>query len=156
MKIIIGCSLILALSFIVASGYADDLQDGVDAYNRKDYKTAFEMLKPLAEQGNAMAQIRLGWMYKKGRGTPKDSKKAAELYRNAADNGYSKARYKLNLLSRLKSVYFFSFSMIIDLIAFSALQIIFVRGDKKAPPIGGFSYCPGNRRQGCRLGVKKS
>ena len=80
-------------------------------------------------------------MYEDGLGVPKDNKKAAELYRKAADNGYSKARYKLSLLSRLKSVYFFSFSMLIALIAFSALQIIFVRGNKKTPPIGGFSYC---------------
>jgi len=87
MKTIIGCSLILVLSLIVAPVYADDYQEGLDAYNRKDYKTAFEMLKPLAEQGNAMAQSRLGLMYQTGRGTPKDMKKTIEWYRRAADQG---------------------------------------------------------------------
>jgi len=89
MKTIIGCSLILVLSLIVAPVYADDLQDGLDAYKQKDYKTAFEILKPLAEQGNALAQSYLGRMYSKGRGTPVDRKKTIEWYRRAADQGNS-------------------------------------------------------------------
>ena len=68
MKTIIGCSLILVLGLIVGPVYADDYQDGMDAYDRKDYKTAFEKLKPFAEQEDAKAQYRVGWMYDKGRG----------------------------------------------------------------------------------------
>ena len=34
----------------------DDLQDAVDALKRKDYKTAYKLTLPLAEQGNADAQ----------------------------------------------------------------------------------------------------
>ena len=56
MKTIIGCSLILVLLLIIAPVYADDWQDAVDAFERNDYKTAFEKLKPLAEQGNEGAQ----------------------------------------------------------------------------------------------------
>ena len=58
--------MIPALSLIVAPVYADDLQDGLDAYNKKDYKTAFAKFKAMAGRGNAMAQVRLGWMYKAG------------------------------------------------------------------------------------------
>jgi len=47
--------MVLVLSLVVAPVYADDFQDGVDAYKRNDNKMAFEKLKPLAEQGKAWA-----------------------------------------------------------------------------------------------------
>ena len=55
----------LMLFLMSAPVYADDYQDGLDAYERKDYKTAFEKLKPLAEQGNADAQMVLDALIKK-------------------------------------------------------------------------------------------
>ena len=39
-----------------------------------------------------MAQIRLGRMYIKGHGTPKDMKKTMEWYRRAAEKGNAKAQ----------------------------------------------------------------
>ena len=52
---------ILPLLLLVSTPvYADDFQDGVDAYERKDYKTAFEKINPIAEQGGAKAQFNLG------------------------------------------------------------------------------------------------
>ena len=42
-----------------------DLQKGQTAYDRGDYATALREWKPLAEQGNAEAQLYLGWMYTK-------------------------------------------------------------------------------------------
>ncbi len=52
--------------------YADDFQNELDAFGRKDYKTAFEKFKPLAEQGHAAAQSNLGLMYDHGQGVPQD------------------------------------------------------------------------------------
>ena len=60
--------LFLFSSFVVA----DDLQDGLDAVQRKDYKTAYKLWLPLAEQGDATAQNNLGSMYEKGQGVPQD------------------------------------------------------------------------------------
>jgi len=65
MKRLIPVFLLLFLSSPV---YADDYQDGVDAYHRKDYKTAFEKFKPLAEQGHEKAQLYLRVMHGKGKG----------------------------------------------------------------------------------------
>ena len=48
------------LSLMSVPVYADDFQDGHDAYLRKDYKTAFEKWKPLAEQGVAGVQYNIG------------------------------------------------------------------------------------------------
>ena len=51
-------TFLLALTFLFlfsGSVYGDDFQDGLDAHERKDYKTAYKLWLPLAEQGNAFA-----------------------------------------------------------------------------------------------------
>ena len=60
-------TFLLALTFLfLFSGssvvFADDFQDGLDAYNRKDYQEAFRLWKPLAEQGLAEAQLNASLM----------------------------------------------------------------------------------------------
>ena len=53
-------TFLLALTFLFlfsGSVFADDLQDGLDAAARGDYKTAYKLWLPLAEQGNAKAQF---------------------------------------------------------------------------------------------------
>ena len=42
--------------------YDDDFEYATDAYERKDYKTAYKLFLTLAEQGDADAQYNLGWM----------------------------------------------------------------------------------------------
>ena len=64
-----------------------DFQKGLDAANRGDYATAFKEWKPLADQGDAVAQYNLGWMYNKGKGVTQDYKEALKWYRLAADQG---------------------------------------------------------------------
>ena len=56
-------TFLLALTFLFlfsGSVFGDDLQDGFDAAQRQDYKTAHRLWLPLAEQGNAKAQYNLG------------------------------------------------------------------------------------------------
>jgi len=45
-----------------------DFDDGMAAYERGDYETAFEEWLPLAEQGHARVQIALGLVYYSGYG----------------------------------------------------------------------------------------
>ena len=45
--------------------FAGPLEDGDTAYQRGDYATALQLWRPLAEQGNADAQLNLGVMYAK-------------------------------------------------------------------------------------------
>jgi len=54
------------------SVFADDFQDATDAYERKDYETAYKLILPLAEQGYAEAQYNLGIMYSKGQGVQRN------------------------------------------------------------------------------------
>jgi hypothetical protein len=48
------------------------LEDGLAAYEKEDYESAFRLLQPFAEQGNADAQKCLGYMYDTGQGVPQD------------------------------------------------------------------------------------
>ncbi len=73
----------------------DDYQGAVDAYSREDYKTAYELMLPLAEKGFAKAQYNLGLMYGKGKGVNRDYKEAVRWYLRAAEKGYSKAQTNL-------------------------------------------------------------
>ena len=51
-------------------------QEGVRAYEQKDYTTAIKQFGLLAEQGIARAQYNLGSMYQQGQGVPQDDVQA--------------------------------------------------------------------------------
>ena len=63
-----------------------------------DYRLAAEWYKKAAEQGHADAQLRLGVMYSKGRGVPRDDKQAVEWFRKSAEQGHADAQYNLGLM----------------------------------------------------------
>ena len=74
-------TFILTITFLLFLGspsiaVIDDYQDAVDAYNRKDYKTSYQLMIPLAEKGFAQAQYNLGVMYEKGNGVKQNHRKA--------------------------------------------------------------------------------
>ena len=50
-------AIFLASSLI---GMADTLNEGLSFFKKGDYGSAIKLIKPLAEQGNAEAQLRLG------------------------------------------------------------------------------------------------
>ena len=74
------------------------LGEGVAAYHRGDYATALREWRPLAEQGNAAAQSRLGVMYENGEGVPRDTAEAVRWYRKAAEQGHTRAQNNLGLM----------------------------------------------------------
>ena len=86
----------LAVGFVSVA--LADFDDGVAAYEQGDYATAFKEFKPLAEQGDAHAQFKLGVMYRKGYGVPQDYKEALMWYRKAAEQGYAPAQRKLGVM----------------------------------------------------------
>jgi TPR repeat protein len=79
-------AIVLMLSF-VARSTAAPIDDGVTAFNRSDFPTALKLLRPLAEHGNATAQVFLGQMYDFGYGVSQDYAESFEWYRKAADQG---------------------------------------------------------------------
>lgn len=58
---------------------------------QRGYETELKKILPLAEQGDADAQCRLGEMYRNGQGTKQDNSEALKWYRKAADQGNSAA-----------------------------------------------------------------
>ena len=74
--------LLLFVTCIVA--VADDLNDGIAAYQSNDYGTAFAKFKKAAEAGNADAQGRLASMYAVGHGVPQDFVQAYKWFNIAA------------------------------------------------------------------------
>ena len=71
--------------------------DGVKAYNAKNYTEAVRLYRIAAEQGYADAQCNLGYCYETGLGVEKDPKEAVKWYRKAAEQGFARAQYNLGL-----------------------------------------------------------
>jgi len=90
-------ALVLLLVCFVVPAWAD-FKAGMDAYKHGDYATALSEWRPLAEQGDALAQYNLGVLYRKGRGVPQDDVQARQWYEKAAAQGQAKAQYNLGTL----------------------------------------------------------
>jgi TPR repeat protein/uncharacterized protein len=92
-------ALIFLFVFISSSfALADDFQDGFDAYHTNDYQKAGRLWLPLLEQGVAIPQYYVGYLYDRGLGVPQDYKKAFKWYRIAAEQGISAAQYSVGYL----------------------------------------------------------
>jgi peptidoglycan hydrolase-like protein with peptidoglycan-binding domain len=75
---------------ITANAQAD-LNAGLDAYKKKDYRTALKEFKLLADQGDADAQFFLGHMYASGKGVLQDYIKAHVWFNISAAQGNENA-----------------------------------------------------------------
>ena len=91
-------TLALLLILSCATAWAADLAKGVAAYKAGDFVTALAEFKPLAEQGDAIAQYVLAMMYSEGKGVIEDDKEAVKWYRLAAEQGYADAQYNLGVM----------------------------------------------------------
>ncbi|MAZ03759.1 MAG: hypothetical protein CMN56_11540 [Sneathiella sp.] len=67
-------------------------QEGVEAYEAKDYMTAFEEWLPLAQKNDPAAMRNVGHMYRRGLGVPQDFAKAMTWYKRAATIGFDRAQ----------------------------------------------------------------
>jgi TPR repeat protein len=97
---------LLFLSFLLIAAaplpaLAGPLEDGLAAYKKGDFDTAVRLLQPLAEQGEPQAEEKLGRMYQRGKGVPKDFARAVEWYRKAAERGDAAAQGRLGFLYRV-------------------------------------------------------
>ncbi|MGD9163056.1 MAG: hypothetical protein PVG39_31920, partial [Desulfobacteraceae bacterium] len=84
-------SLLLCFVFPLISN-ADQLEDASAAIKNEDFKKAYELLQPLAEQNNTEALTLLGALYINGEGVEKDYNKGISLIMKAATQGYKPAR----------------------------------------------------------------
>lgn len=74
------------------------VQDALAAYHKGDYATAISLFQPLAEDGDATAQVVLGVMYDNGQGVTRDYAEAVKWYRLAAEQGNAEGQAALGAM----------------------------------------------------------
>jgi TPR repeat protein len=79
------------LLLVCACAYADELSDGIKAWERRDFATAQTIFSKLANAGNPQAQLLLGEMYGYGEGVPEDLVQAERLLGQARAAGNKEA-----------------------------------------------------------------
>jgi TPR repeat protein len=89
--------LILSLLCIASLSFATTFEDGVDAFESKDYKTALKVFEELGLKDDIKSQYNLGIIYSNGYGIKKDEKKALEWYEKAAVQGLKEAQHEVAL-----------------------------------------------------------
>src|SRR5512143_1584922 len=88
----------LLSSLVACPILAGPVEDSTKAFRSGNYKAAYQIIKPQAENGDADAQFILGFLYDEGKGVPQDSTEAAKWYRRAAEQGNKAARHNLGLM----------------------------------------------------------
>jgi uncharacterized protein len=86
---------VFAMLICISLSAAADLESAKRAYQQKDYAVAFKEFKPLAEQGNAEAQLFLGKMYMMGQGGLRDPDQAIKWLKTSAVQGNADAQFFL-------------------------------------------------------------
>ena len=92
-------ALFLCVVFPFVSN-ADQLEDAKAAIQNEDFTKSYELLLPLGEENNAVAQFLLGSLYINGQGVEKDDTKGLSWIMKSARQGYDQARL------RALSIYF--------------------------------------------------
>jgi ATP-dependent protease ClpP protease subunit len=91
-------SVLWLVLLTVAPAWAGPFEEGVAAYDRKEYAKALELWLPLAQRGDHTAQFNVGVLYEKGLGVERSASDAAHWYLEAAQQGDLDAQYGLALL----------------------------------------------------------
>lgn len=94
---LLAAALLLAAVAAPAAA-ADLLGEGAAAFEAGDYDEAAQIWRPLAEDGDAMAQFNMGLLHETGRGVAEDPAAAAAWYVRAALQGVTAAQYNLAVL----------------------------------------------------------
>ncbi len=74
--VVTALAAILMVTMGGRGAIAGPFEDGVSAYRRGNYAAAMRLTRPLADQGNALAQYNLAVMHASGLGVPQDSAQA--------------------------------------------------------------------------------
>ncbi len=95
--------LMIAMPFTLASAAENqdrskELKQLAEAYKKGDYPTAFKIAEPLAQQGNAQAQLVLGTLYQHGRGVQQNNMEALKWIERSAEQGNRIAQYNLGVI----------------------------------------------------------
>jgi len=90
--------LLVVSVWLCSTAAVAGLKEGYEALSRKDYVTAANEYRPLAERGDAEAQYRIGRMYEFGNGYPQDKAQGIAWIRKAAAQGHADAEQELGVI----------------------------------------------------------
>jgi TPR repeat protein len=90
--------LTVCLVSLLAVPARADMDQGMKAYDRGDYATAANELRGPAQQGNAVAQAKLGAMYLNGQGVRQDYAAAMRWLKMAAEVSEPSAQTNIGVL----------------------------------------------------------
>lgn len=83
-------------SFVVPpSRFAKEFDAGLAAYDRGDYRSAYDLWLPIAQQGDLAAMRNVAHLLRHGQGVPRDLETAARWYSSAAQRGLTGAQVNL-------------------------------------------------------------
>lgn len=91
----IKTAALLILLCFTTGAHAEPLDDALQAYAVGNHKRAGELLAPLAQAGNPLAQLRLGMLYYLGRSVKEDEHIAADWWKKSAAQGNLDAMFQL-------------------------------------------------------------
>lgn len=74
------------------------IADGSEAYKKGDYKKAAAIFMPVAEKGDAVAQLNIAFMYYCGLHYKRDFKKALKWYLKAASQNNKDAQFSIGTM----------------------------------------------------------
>ncbi len=78
----------------------NQFENGLNAYLAGNYAAAYELWRPLTEQGDVVAIFNVGVLYAHGRGVAQDLPEAVNWFRRAAELGYAPAQFNLGAAYR--------------------------------------------------------
>ena len=89
----------LYVAVVAGTAAAAIYEDGLEAFENNDFDRAFEVWRPLADKGDAIAQYSLGKLFERGGGSiQQDFVQAARWYRVASRQGIAAAQNNLALM----------------------------------------------------------
>lgn len=91
-------ALLCAALFLQGWTYAGEFEDGVVAYEKKNYAVAMEKFKVAAAQNDAYALYNLAHMHVNGHGVIQDYAEALKWYKLAAAQGHGDARVNIGYM----------------------------------------------------------
>jgi len=95
-----ACSFFLAFLIAITPKtiVKADFYSGLVAFVAQDYLKAFKEFKPAAVQGDAQAQLYMGYLYESGWGVAQDYQLAADWFRLSVEQGNPEAQWRLAYL----------------------------------------------------------
>jgi TPR repeat protein len=92
-----GLAAMLSVAMVFPFAAHAQIEQARTAFEKEDYASAYQLFKPIAEQGTAEAQYRVGIMHKFGWGAERDHAAAARWLRAAAEQAHADAQSELGL-----------------------------------------------------------